>query len=530
MRRLILLTVAVLLALPAATASADSRLESMFQDDPRILSTDVEVRDKTLDELQALGVQRVRVTAFWNRIAPEIDEPVKPAGFDGSNPNAYPAASWTILDGVVDAIAARGMKIDLNPTAPMPKWAGSGAPEARLASVSNPSPAEFGAFVAALGTRYSGSFVPAGRKAPLPRLSYWTLWNEPNQGVWLSPQWKAIGKQPVEASPELYRGLVDAAWTSLGATGHGNDTILIGETAPKGVHPASKLKAVSDSMPPLRFLRRLYCLDDQLAFLTGPAATAVGCPATPDAAAFVAAHPGLFGMTGYAHHPYELTLSPTTSSGAPDYFVTMANIASLGDQLDRVMGRYGQQRRTVPLYLTDYGYQSNPPDPQAPSLTAQAVWMNQGEYLAWKNPQVRTLSQFLLYDDAPIAGVKDEDSRWGTFQSGLRFGPGSKREGQAKPALDAYRLAFFVPRRTLGKSRRLPLWAHVRPGKGKRQVELQIQTGKGRFKRVRRLTTDRHGFLSQSVVVRRSGVARLSWKAGSKRFVSRSVSFRVKRR
>lgn len=187
MRRLILLTVAVLLALPAATAAADPRLESMFQDDQRILSTDAKVRDKTLDELQALGVQRVRVTAFWNRIAPEIDETAKPGGFDGSDPNAYPAASWTVLDGVVDAIAARGMRIDLNPTAPMPKWAGSAAVEPRLASVSNPSAVEFGAFVAALGTRYSGRFVPAGRTAPLPRLSYWTIWNEPNQGVWLSP-------------------------------------------------------------------------------------------------------------------------------------------------------------------------------------------------------------------------------------------------------------------------------------------------------------------------------------------------------
>jgi hypothetical protein len=530
MRRLLLLTAALLLALPAAGASADSRLESLFQDDPRILSADAKVRDRTLDEARALGAERIRVTAFWNRFAPSADSDTRPAGFDAADPALYPAESWQTLDGVIAAIRRRGMTVDLNPTAPGPRWAGSAFFADRLDSVTNPSPAEFAGFVAALGRRYGGSYVPAGATAPLPRIDHWSIWNEPNQGAWLAPQWRGTGQDAVPASPEQYRALVGGAWSALATTGHSpaTDTILVGETAPKG---AAKVTAVSNAMAPMVFMRRLYCLDDDLQLLTGAAATAVGCPATPDPAAFVAQNPALFSMTGWAHHPYELTSSPTTVPDRPTDYVTAANLPLLTDQLNRIMARYGVTRTRIPLYLTQFGYQTDPPDGFGVSPEEQAAYLNEVERIAWRNPRVRTLAQFLLYDDAPVRGTA-KSGRWASsFQTGLRFGPGSGREGQAKPSLDAYRVALFVPDRTVSLERRMPLWARVRPGTGRRTVALQIRGVRGGYRERRSLRTTAHGFVSTTVTVRTGdrGV-RLAYRDGGTRRYSRPVSFRVAKR
>src|SRR5436309_3285928 len=69
-----------------------------------------------------------------------------------------------------------------------------------------PSPAEFGAFVRAVATRYSGSYDPVQeRLAPgdpddLPRVSFWSIWNEPDYGPSLAPQ-GVPGDRTVENSP-----------------------------------------------------------------------------------------------------------------------------------------------------------------------------------------------------------------------------------------------------------------------------------------------------------------------------------------
>ena len=60
----------------------------------------------------------------------------------------------------------------------------------------------------AAGLRYSG------RYAGLPRVSSWSIWNEPNQPGWLAPQWRRVGDTWVPNSPRLYRQLVSAARTS----------------------------------------------------------------------------------------------------------------------------------------------------------------------------------------------------------------------------------------------------------------------------------------------------------------------------
>ena len=79
----------------------------------------------------------------------------------------------------------------------------------------------------------------------------------------MSPTWASISPRRPRLTarsrslPHLYRGLVDAAWSAFAATGHGHDTILIGELAPAG---DSHGVVNFNNMPPLRFLRALYCV------------------------------------------------------------------------------------------------------------------------------------------------------------------------------------------------------------------------------------------------------------------------------
>ena len=228
----------------------------------------------------------------------------------------------------------------------------------------------------------------------------WSAWNEPNQPGWLRPQ--ADGTAPV--SPRLYRALQDAAYAGLQASGHGNDTYLLAETAPRGSLTVDE----RSPMRPLLFIRELYCVDRKLRPYSGEAATARGCPA--DAAGqqrFSADHPGLFQATGFAHHPYALEVAPSVRDRFPDQ-VTISVLPRLTKALDGIFRRYGQKRK-LPIWLTEYGYQTDPPDTViGVSWQRQAAYLNQAEYMAFRYRRVRSTAQFLLVDDGPNAELPAE--------------------------------------------------------------------------------------------------------------------------
>ena len=238
------------LAAPAARAARTQ--ESTFQDDNHLIYTTPDAAARTMDRLKALGADRLRITVLWSAIAPDIGSERKPAGFDGADPGAYPSGVWNNYDTVVRLAAERGLGVNFNITVPGPLWATGASPRADIANRYAPDPGEFGDFVRAVGRRY-------------PQVGYWTIQNEPNQPGWLDPQWVRSRGHWVEASPSVYRGMVDAAWRALQDTGHGSDTILIGETAPKGVSVRGTTRALS----PGRFIKRLYCRDDHLRLLRG---------------------------------------------------------------------------------------------------------------------------------------------------------------------------------------------------------------------------------------------------------------------
>ena len=133
-------------------------------------------------------------------------------------------------------------------------------------------------------------------KSALPRVSFWSIWNEPNYGFDLAPQ--TTNHDSIETGAAIYRGLLSHAWGGLTQSGHkpGKDTILIGETAPRGLdHGIGNFQGVK----PLRFLRALYCVDSRYRELRGSAASARGCPTTASASrSFRKQNPALFSPAG----------------------------------------------------------------------------------------------------------------------------------------------------------------------------------------------------------------------------------------
>jgi hypothetical protein len=496
----------------AATPPAAPRgaLESMLQDDRELIYSRGPTVARTLDELRSLGVDRVRLTILWAAIAPQPQSTARPAGFDAADPAAYPASAWAPYDRVLRLARARGIGVDFDLTAPGPRWAmGSGAPLATEANHFNPSAAAFGEFARAVGTRYSGVYRPPGARAALPRVGYWSIWNEPNQPGWLAPQTVTVDGTPSIVAARLDRELIDAGFGALRGTGHGGDTILIGELAPEG----DERPGVSRPVAPLPFLRALYCVDRGDQPLTGSAARAAACPAGGSPVAFATAHPGLFAATGFAHHPYSFFLAPSTSMSDPN-FAPLADLSRLEQALDQIFATYSVPRQ-MPIYLTEYGYETNPPNPyRGVRPSVQAAYLDEGAYLAWRDPRVRSLSQFLLRDSPPDRAYPRGSVRyWSTFQTGLEYA-----DGAPKPALDDYRVAIFVPVDTFAPGGAVSVWGMLRaaPNGTVQQARIQWRPS-GRDGAYRTLatvpSTDPSGTFTAQVQPRGTGVVRIAWTA-----------------
>jgi hypothetical protein len=207
---------------PAAQASTRA---PMYVDAGTAGTADA-TRDATLQRLDGLGVRALRVTLVWGAVAPAATSAHRPA-FDATDPNAY---DWGGYGRLIDAAHARGWRVNVTFSAPVPRWASTSADR-----VTRPNAQDFGAFATAAGRRF-GAAVDA-----------WGLWNEPNHPGFLKPQY-AHGKP---AAPTIYRGLYVAGVRGLEAAGQTGDTMLAGDTAPGGDRKRS--------VPPLQFLRGVLC-------------------------------------------------------------------------------------------------------------------------------------------------------------------------------------------------------------------------------------------------------------------------------
>jgi hypothetical protein len=333
---------------------------------------------QTFSLLGQLHVQEIRENLYWGgTYGVAFKRPAHPR-----DPND-PAYHWTLYDRTVEYAQQYGIKVLFSIYA-TPTWESGNASK----NIAPKNPNDLRDFAYAAAQRYSGTFADDTGRV-LPAVKDWTAWNEPNNPTFLAPQYKRSGSTWVIQSATNYAKICNAVYDGVHATFNGNERVACGVTAPRGNNnPNSSRPSVS----PIAFLR--------------------ACKKA-----------GLLRFDAWAHHPYyagpsdQPTTKPVTAKGAPATAVTLGNI---GDLIKAVTQLYGNKR----IWITEYGYQTNPPDGLfGVSWAKQALYLKQAFGIAKKNPRIDMMLWFLLKDDPNLNG----------WQSGLITIGGKK-----KPAFAAF--------------------------------------------------------------------------------------------
>lgn len=419
---------ALLLLAPAAGAAAPHPFSTGF-DFPSFQTSDEAAAGVWLNRAAGAGSSIVRINVGWRGIAPAAPQP----SFEPSNP-ASPGYRWSALDAAVREAVAHGLQVMFTVTG-APAWAEGGSRPAGIEPGTwRPQAAAYGAFARALAARYSGSFPdPLLPGAALPRVGYFEAWNEPNLDTYLAPQW--VGKRLV--GPGLYRDLLNSFYAGVKGV-QPTATVLGGSLAPFGDLPGGH------RTPPVQFLRDLLCL-------RGERLTPLRCP-----------HPAH--LDALSDHPIAVG-APSASALSP----LDASTPDLG-RLTRVLHR-AERLRLVrpaghrPLWVTEFWYDSNPPDPRGVPLYRQARWYEQDLFMFWR--QGARVALTLQLRDSPRGKGYPY-----TSQSGIFF-----LDGRPKPAYTAFR--FPLVARRLGRDGVL-IWG-IAPNPGR--VRVQVRRG-GRWRTV----------------------------------------------
>jgi hypothetical protein len=352
--------------------------------------------------IKTLRVQVVRVNLYWggNQWAVANKKPL-----DATDPGDH-AYKWDLYDRLARYAHTYHVQLMFSIVG-TPRWANGGAKP----TVAPRNMKALQDFATAAATRYDGFFVPpdwqqqptlAGPTEPLPVVNLWTAWNEPNNPVFLTPQYKKKGGKYVVQSAITYAKICNAVYTGIhsvtlqpggvtSTTGKYLPTaekVACGVTDPRGNNaPTSKRPSVD----PITFL--------------------------------IAAHAaGMGPFDVYAHNPYA-----SAGNEPPKYVpkgkgarrVQMGNLSTL---LKLVSKYYGGKH----LWITEYGYQTNPPDKTifGTSWKNQAAYLKQSVAMARKNPRIDIFIWYLIRDEPVKVG----------WHSGLETFSGKK-----KPAWAAFR-------------------------------------------------------------------------------------------
>lgn len=420
---LCVLLAALLLGSVGSTSALASRSQwSVFEDHPHLVYSEPTKREALLEEVKDLGADTLRVEVKWNEVAPSPSARTRPT-FDASDPHQYPG--FGPYDALISSAAAKGFRILITITGDAPRWATVG----ERGDNYRPEPDEYARFVAAVGKRYSGTLLG------LPKVAYFSIWNEPNHQNFI---------KPTRDAPLIYRELVDVAIPALRRSAAADARIFVGELKPtsrKGVGPK-------------KFIQDWLCLDERYRKLRGRAARKKACRSFKKIDA-----------DGFAHHPY----GPTELRPKKQDIINMNVIRRLGTILDQA-AKARRLPRKLPIYNTEFGLQSNPPDIfVGTSPERQAALINEKEEFSYRYSRLKSFSQYQLYDDPARSGPAAV--KWSGFQTGLRFSNGNK-----KPAYDAFRFPIVVR----DTRRSVSVWGRVRPGTGVRYVQLQKRSG-GRY-------------------------------------------------
>jgi hypothetical protein len=424
-------TLALLVAQSMGGIGTAHPMEVTVQDDALFLHQSPGLVTRTARRLAALGADRVRITAGWSALEPKKGD--------------FNDVALRSLDTAVKSATTAGMRVQIDLGFWAPRWAVAKRLRKSTRQRWRPNAIEFGKFADAVAKRYDGNYAdPTSKKGkPLPAVRMWTTWNEPNHPSFLLPQSERTRRGWRDVAPHVYRAMHEAAYNSLKRIDQQNQ-VLIGGLSSRG---ASRPGATRN-IPPLRFLRELACVNARLEPL--------GDPACRDY------HP--LQADGFAYHPYSFEAAPDIPYGGPDT-VHLADLGRLTELLKQLHDR-GRITTQPPLYLTEFGYESSPPDRGRRGVPpeTQARYMAQGAFLAWRNPDTRMFAQFLFQDMA--------DPR--SYQTGLLF-----PDGRSKPALQAFKLPFWAQAQESNGQTYVIAWGQVRPDRGPQSVALEVQRPDG---------------------------------------------------
>ncbi|MEX2464789.1 MAG: hypothetical protein WD428_02820 [Gaiellaceae bacterium] len=399
------------------------------------------------DRIVGTGSTAVRIWIEWRDVAPTA--PVNPAD------PADPAYVWVELDREVQAARARGLRVLLT-FYEAPKWAERGT--AGRQGSNDPDPVQLGLFARAAALRFQGQVFD------------WEIWNEPNLWFFFEPQLDSAGNS---LAPARYRELVNSAAASLHAVDARN-RVVAGALAPFG--------PVGGHMP-LDFMRKVLCMS------RGKSPKRV-CNAKTT-------------FDVWSHHPY--------TQGGPRHQAYWPDDASMGDlgeirRLLRAAVRAGNvvHSRPVAFWVTEWSWETSPPDPQGLQPRRHARWTAEALYRMWANgvsfvtwwllrdrPFPEAVNQSGLYHCGSRSSA-DEDTCWLSPVAG----------DAAKPlTIRALRFPFVA----FPRSRGLFVWGRT-PGSDAARVVIEARIS-GTWRRLAVLRGNRHGIFTR--VLRASAPGKL---------------------
>lgn len=326
----------VLAALAAPAALAAERMWIGFHDDPSFRWVDN--RATRIQASAEANASIMRLLVQWNLAAK-----TRPA--NAADP-FDPAYVFGDVDEAVRSAQDHGVEVILTLSG-TPGWANGG----KNSNVMPRNVADFTAFALAIASRYSGRFEG------FPFVRFWSVWNEPNLQLFLTPQFNKRGRS---VAPANYAKLYAAAYAGIKG-GNRLARVAIGETSARG---SDKPAGIRPTHSPGKFAELVAKANPRLKF------------------------------DAWSHHPY-----PSNPNSPPSQMVKWPNVslASL-PQFDESLKKWFK-RKSVPIWITEYGHQTKPPDSLGVSYAKQAAYIQQSISMAAGLPFVEMFIWFVFQDD-----------------------------------------------------------------------------------------------------------------------------------
>ena len=383
MRRIVRLVIvlSVLSALAAPAAVAAERMWIGFHDDPSFRW--VGDRKARVEGASQKNATIMRLLVQWNLVA--RSRPSRPTDpFD----TAY---NFDDVDEAVRAAQDNDQEVILTLSG-TPRWANGG----RNPNVMPRRVADFGNFARAIASRYSGRFEG------YPFVRFYSVWNEPNLQLFLTPQFNARGQS---VAPANYARLAAAAYSGIKA-GSRQAQVGIGETSARG---SDKPTGLRPTHTPGKFAELVAKANPRLRF------------------------------DAWTHHPY-----PFNPNSPPTQRVKWPNV-SLNSlpRFDTELKRWFK-RKSVPIWITEYGHQTRPEDSLGIPYARQAAYIQQSISIVSRYPFVPMFIWFVYQDDQGQpweSGIYRRD--------GSPKNPSPARFAAAARPFDARNGLALVPRGTI---------------------------------------------------------------------------------